>query len=421
VGRVKSKLQRGLGFHSAAAFHSNNSNLEKTMKKYSLQPRLSLFILATVAAATLVACGGGGGGTTPVTPTAAVNQLYSETNMTSNTIVRMARSATDGTLTATDTTSTGGVGTNGLTVDRTLAAADPLASVFSVITSSDGLTLFAVNAGDDSISSFSIDSSGKLTLLKRNATSGTFPNSLALSKGYLYAAFLGSSRVIAYKVSADGSLTEVDNQRLSAGGTFVPTQVKVSPDGAFLLVGGKSSAILSYPISASGTLGAAVRNATTIGAPFAGVFVGNRTYITADAASASLSSYTLNADGTLTPITQTALATGQTASCWLAITPDGKWAYVGNGNGSISLYSISASGVLALVNATAANEGLAVAGDSWISADGKYLYSTYLKDGSVISYSINATTGALTQVGTKIQVTPANGTASSPMQGLVGL
>jgi 6-phosphogluconolactonase (cycloisomerase 2 family) len=333
----------------------------------------------------------------------------------------MARSTADGSLTMTDSTSTGGVGTNGLAVDRTVAAADPLASQFSVVTSSDGKTLFAVNAGDDSISSFSIDSAGKLTLLKKNPTTGTFPNSLVFSKGYLYAAFLGSSRVIAYKVNADGSLAEVDNQRLSAGGAFVPTQVNVSPDGAFLLVGGKSSAILAYPISASGTLGAAVRNATTIAVPFAGVFSGNRTYITADAASASLSSYTLNANGSLTPITQSVLAPGQVASCWLSITPNGKWAYVGNGSGSISLYSISASGALALVNATAANEGLAVAGDSWISADGKTLYSTYLKDGSVISYSINDTTGALTKVGAKVQVTPANGSASSPMQGLVGL
>jgi WD40 repeat protein len=123
----------------------------------------------------------------------------------------------------------------------------------------------------------------------------------------------------------------------------------------------------------------------------------------------------------LTPITQSVAATGQGASCWLSITPNGKWAFVGNGSGSISLYSVSTTGALALVDATAANEGIAVAGDSWISADGKYLYSTYLKDGSIVSYSINDATGALTKVGAKVQVTPANGTTSSSMQGVVGL
>ncbi len=333
----------------------------------------------------------------------------------------MARSTTDGSLTTTDSTLTGGVGTNGLTVAGTAAAANSLGSQFAVTASSDGKTLFAVNAGDDSISTFSIDSTGKLSLLKKNGTTGTFPNSLAYNNGYLYAAFLGSSQVIAYKANSDGSLTAVDTKSLAAGGAFVPTQVKASPDGAFLLVGGKSSAIISYPVTGDGSLGAAVRNTTTIAVPFAGVFLGNRIYVTADVATASLSSYTLNADGSLTPITQSVLATGQGASCWLSLTPNGKWAYVGNGGGSISVYSVSASGALALINPTAANEGIAVAGDSWVSADGKYLYSTYLKDGSIISYSINDATGALTKVGSKVQVTPANANAGSSMQGVVGL
>jgi 6-phosphogluconolactonase (cycloisomerase 2 family) len=375
----------------------------------------------------LAGCGGGSDATTPAVVAAASNQLYSETNTTSNTIVRMARNAADGSLTVTDSTSTGGVGTNGLTVAGTTAAANSLGSQFAVTTSSDGKTLFAVNAGDNTISAFSIDSTGKLTLLKKNGADD-FPNSLGYSKGYLYAAFLGTSKLIAYKVASDGSLTAVSIKLLTAGGLFVPTQVKASPDGAFLLVGSKSAAILSYPIGADGTLGAAVRNSTAntvdltkdIQVPFDGVFVGNRIYVVADVKTASLASYTLNADGTLSqPIS--VVPNLQQASCWLSITPNGKWAYVGNGSGSISLYSVSTTGVLALVNAMAANEDIAVAGDSWISGDGKYLYSTYLKDGSVVAYSINDVTGAITKVGNKVQVTPANGTTSSPMQGLVGL
>jgi 6-phosphogluconolactonase (cycloisomerase 2 family) len=397
------------------------------MKKTQSYSRLSLFVYSAVTAAALAGCGGGSSAGVSADTTAASNQLYSETNTTSNTIVRMARNAADGSLTVTDSTSTGGVGTNGLTVAGTTAAANSLGSQFAVTTSSDGKTLFAVNAGDNTISAFSIDSTGKLTLLKKNGADD-FPNSLGYSKGYLYAAFLGSSQVIAYKVGSDGSLTAVGTKSLAAGGAFVPTQVKASPDGAFLLVGSKSAAIISYPINADGSLGAAVRNSTEnkvdltkdIQVPFDGVFMGNRTYVVADVASASLASYMLKDDGTLTPITP-ALTNGQKASCWLSITPNGKWAYVGNGGGSISLYSVSTTGVLALVNATAANENINVAGDSWISGDGKYLYSTYLKDGSVVAYSINDTTGALTKVGMKVQVTPANGSTSSPMQGVVGL
>lgn len=389
------------------------------MKNTISYHRISVSVLVALVSSSLVACGGGS--SSAVSTAVATNQLYSETNLINNTIVRMARSAADGSLTLTDTTSTGGIGTNGVNAAGAMAAADPLASNFSVVVSTDGKMLFAVNAGDDTISSFSIDATGKLTLLKSNATSGTFPNSLAFSNGHLYATFQGSSQIMAYTVGSDGSLTAIDTKSLAVGGPFVPTNVRVAPDGAFLLVGGKSSAVLSYAIGPNGTLGAAVRNATTIAVPFVGVFAANRTYVVDDAASASLSSYTLNADGTLTSISQSVVATGQGASCWLSVTPDGKWAYVGNGVGTISLFSISSSGALALVNPTAANEGLAVSGDSWISPDGKYLYSAYLKDGSVISYSIDDTTGAITKVGTKVQITPANGTSSSPMQGLVGL
>lgn len=377
-----------------------------------LHSKFSKFAFSAVVAAVLVGCGGGSSSSNLL----AANQLYSETNAGSNTIVRMARSAVDGSLTVTDTTSTGGAGSNGQTVAGTSAAANSLDSQFAITVSSDGKTLFAVNAGDDSISSFSIDATGKLTLQKKNQTTGNFPNSLAYSKGYLYAAFLGSKKVIAYKVNSDDSLTLVGEKPLTTGGDFVPTQVAVSTDGAFLLVGGKSSAIISYPIGSDGSLGAAVRNATIITVPFAGVFLANRIYVTADVATSSLSSYQLNADGTLTAISQI-IPNSQGASCWLSITPNGKWAYVG----TISVYSISGAGALTLVNAVAADEKIAVAGDSWISSDGKYLYSTYLKDGSVVSYRIDDTTGALTKVGAKVQVTPANGTASSPMQGVVGL
>ena len=372
-------------------------------------------MLAISAAVALAGCGG-----SDDNPVVVMNQLYSQTNLTANTVVHMLRGS-DGSLTVANSVATGGVGSNGNNAAGVLAAADSLASQFSVTISNDNSTLFAVNAGDGSISSFSIDpSTGNLTLLKKSATSGTFPNSLAYSNGYLYASFVNSHEVKGFKVNSDGSLTTIGSFGLPL--TLVPTQVKASPNGAFLLVGSQSASVVAFPINSNGSLDTAVVNTTSIPAvPFAGVFLNNSIYITADVATASLSSYRLNGNGTLTPISLSVAATGQAASCWLSVTPNGKWAYVGNGSGSISLYSISASGALTLVNATASNEGLAVAGDSWVSADGKFLYSTFLKDGSVIAYSINDTTGALTKVGAKVQVTPANGGVSSTMQGLVGI
>ena len=107
-----------------------------------------------------------------------------------------------------------------------------------------------------------------------------------------------------------------------------------------------------------------------------------------------MASYTISATGALTSIN--IVAHSQAASCWLSNTPNGKFAYVGNGSGTISSYSISPTGTLTLLNATAANEGIAATGDSWIRADGKYLYTAYLHAGVVLSYTINAD-GTLTK------------------------
>jgi 6-phosphogluconolactonase (cycloisomerase 2 family) len=384
------------------------------MTRRIFNAKISMLAIGAAVSVMLAGCGGSDA------PAVASNQLYSQTNTTANTVVHMRRAST-GAITVANSTATGGAGSNGLNAAGTAVAADSLTSQYAVTLSSDNSTLFAANAGDGSISAFSIDaSSGNLTLLKKTATSGSFPNSLAYSHGYLYASFVNSNQVIGFQVNSDGSLTSVGAFALPA--SFKPTQVKASPNGAFLLVGGQSASIVTFPINSNGSLDTAVINTTSIPAvPFAGVFLNSSTYLTTDAATASLSSYTLNANGTLSAISASIPATGQGASCWLSITPNGKWAYVGNGSGTISVYAVSSTGVLTLTNATASNEGLAVAGDSWISPDGKYLYSAFLKDGSVIAYSINDATGAITKVGSKVQVTPANGTTSSSMQGLVGI
>ena len=373
--------------------------------------KISTFILSSVAAAVLTACGGGSNSSSaPVTPPVAAvvaNQLYTETNQSANAILHMTRSATDGTLTYVDKAFTNSSGTDGFGPAGTAVPADDLASQYSVTVSTDNTKLFAVNAASNSISVFSINATtGSLTLLKTIQVAGNFPNSLTYSKGYLYASFTGttadinSPMVAAYQVNSDGSLNQVDSYALPRTGTttpaaFIPTQVLASPNGAFVLVGSKSGEVISLPINNNGGFGAAVVNTTTgLNAPFAGTFLSNTIYLSTDAASASLASYTISATGALTSIN--IVANTQAASCWLSITPNGKFAYVGNGSGTISSYSISPTGTITLLNATAANEGIAVAGDSWISADGKYLYTAYLHAGVVLSYTINAD-GTLTK------------------------
>ena len=385
-------------------------------------------LTSCAAAVLLTACGGSNSSATatPVatTPTPVIsNQLYTQTNEQANVVVHMSRGS-DGTLTVQNSTFTGGDGTNGVKFGDTTntPTADSLVSQHSIIVSSDNTTLFVVNAGNNTISTLAINqTNGNLTLEKVNATTGIFPTSLAYSKGTLYVSFEGGSeKVQAYTVNSDGSLTLIGAYAIPANGAnaISPTQVAVSPNGNYLVAsaGTASNEIVSYPINSGGTLGAPVANVTGVNAPFAGAFLNNSIYLSTDITDKALASFnfsggTLAANGSF-------VTSGDAGPCWLVITPNGQYAYVGNGgNGPISSYGINSSGALTLINPVAANNSTKVAGDSWISPDGLYLYTAYLANGQVIAYSIGAN-GALTEIGNPAAI---NTVTSVSMQGLVGI
>jgi 6-phosphogluconolactonase len=172
--------------------------------------------------------------------------------------------------------------------------------------------------------------------------------------------------------------------------------------------------LLAFPVSADGTLGASI-NSTTVGTgPFGGRFgTGSMstTFVVSDAAGGTVSSYAFNGASSFAALSDAVPVTGQAAPCWVSLTPDNKYGYIGNGSGTVSLFSIDSSGKLALVSASAASEPAtstastsSFASDSWISADGKYLYQDYAGDDKIVSYSI-APTGALTKVGEQTVVT----------------
>lgn len=390
-------------------------------------------MLATALAATLfvAACGGSDDAAPAPPPPAAklANQLYTETNETANAVVHFTRQA-DGTLVRKETTPTGGAGTNAVNAAGNTVP-DSLVSQHSIIASPDGTTVFVVNGGDNSISVMNVDpTTGALTLKKRSSTAaGRIPNSLALNRGVLYATFIGgASQLAAFKVEADGALTQIGSYDLLALGglaTAAPTQVVVSPDGGFAVVsaGTGSNAILSFPIAADGKLGTPVTAAGILATPFAGAFVpgaASPLYLATSTSTISLNAFSFSAGGALAALGQ-ATAPGTAAPCWLVVTPDGKTAFVGNGSGAISSYAINGN-TLTLLDATAAIEppvqaGVnSVAADSWISPDGKFLYTAYLGDDKVVAYAIGLS-GSLAKLSESVI-----GTATHlSLQGMVGI
>lgn len=389
--------------------------------------KLRLTAIATMSVF-LAACGGGSDNSQAPLP-----QLFAQTNDTANAVVHFVRNA-NGTLVPMATVLTGGSGTNGVNYFMgNIVAPDALTSNNSVIVSPDGTRLFVANAGNNTVSVFSVNPNGNLVLLAVSPTGGTRPTSLAFSNGVLYVTHQqGAQELGAYTVSSSGSLTQIGSYTVDVQDAL-PTQVAVSPDGKFVVVNGflktvspvtPLNMLLAYPINSNGTLGTPVASASAGVGPFGGRFGSGAlasVFTVTEAAGGTVSSYSLSTTGTFSVLSGPVTVTGAQAPCWISVTPNNQYAYIGNGSGAVSLFALDGSGRLTLVNPVAATETpvsgqtSAFANDSWVSPDGKYLYQDYAGDDKIVAYSIG-TNGALTKLGEE----PANTQSKISLQGLAG-
>ena len=151
---------------------------------------------------------------------------FAMTNATAdNRIISYSRAA-DGALSRVGSISTRG---NGNGVD--------LETQGGLRLSSDHRYLYAVNAGSDEITVFSVDGTD-LTFLQK-VYAGDQPNSLTIYEDLLYVldGSVAGNGILGFKVASDGTLTEMpDSFRLLSSPITVPGQVKFSPDGRRLLL-----------------------------------------------------------------------------------------------------------------------------------------------------------------------------------------
>jgi len=114
----------------------------------------------------------------------------------------------------------------------------------------------------------------------------------------------------------------------------------------------------------------------------------------------SISSYAVQPNGTIQAISQSVPKFGD-ANCWNAITPDGRFVYVDNAaTSTIAGFSVAANGSLTPIAGTilASEPAGATNLDMSISGDGKVLFTLNSGLGTVSVYSINSN-GTLTLLG----------------------
>ena len=112
----------------------------------------------------------------------------------------------------------------------------------------------------------------------------------------------------------------------------------------------------------------------------------------------TVSSYRVN-ERTLVPAAiSPAVPTTQGAACWIAITPDGRYAFSANAaSSSVSSFAINRFGAMALKQAVAASTGTGGALDMSVSPDGHQLHLFASRALQVFSYAIDD--GVLTPLG----------------------
>jgi 6-phosphogluconolactonase (cycloisomerase 2 family) len=300
----------------------------------------------------------------------------------------------DGSLKAYGSFSTGGRGSGG--------AVDPLGSQGSLTLSQDHALLFAVNAGSGELSSFRVEGP-RLELSDVRHTGGSAPVAVAEHGGLVYVLnFAGNSGVTGFKVD-DGDLHPIPNSlRYLSTANAGASSLAFSTDGQFLLITEKLTNIIDvFPVMADGTLGAVVTTKDASKGLFDLLVAPDGAAIALEAGNATVTPFEIGATGMLTSLSAPVSTLGA-ASCWHAVTPDGRFLYTANaGSATISGFSLLGGGVIGALPGTvvatfpAGSTDLDLA----ISGDGKYLYSLNTGTGTIGMLAIQSD-GTLKLIGT---------------------
>ena len=281
-----------------------------------------------------------------------------------------------------------------------------------LLLSRDHRYLYAANAGSDNVTVFAVDGT-ELTFLQK-VYAGDVPNSLTIHDDLLYVldGSVAGNGILGFRVADDGTLTPLRGSfRLLSSPIAVPGQVQFSPDGRLLLVTQKTTntvlspqnAIDVFRIRSDGTPTAIPRREASHGLrPFSLAFRNNHHLVVVESFNAApglsaASSYEVSPNGALDVISGS-VPNGQTDTCWVVITRDGRFAFTANfGSGTISSYRFGSEGVVTLTDGNAAFTGVdSQPVDLALRPNSRHLYML-LRDRVALRHSESKTTVAFSR------------------------
>lgn len=330
--------------------------------------------------------------------------VYTETNAASGNAILAYSQGYDGSLTAIGTFPTGGLGTG-----------SGLATQGEVILAGGGKWLLAVNAGSNDISAFRVRDDGSLVLTDRAWSDGADPVSLTASDGLVYVLDAGGSGNIAGFRLDDGKLHHVGGslQALSGSATN-PAELAFSTNGRYLVVTERATNLIdTYAVNSAGRAGELRTTASSGPVPYGFAFDNRNHPIVSEAANSTLSSYRLTGAGAT--VISASVPTGGIAACWVAVSPNGLWAFDSNAHGgTISSFEVHSNGSISLVLSVAANTGVGSAPlDLQVSSNGRFLYVNEAGAHTIGGYRLGAGGTLIAVPGGPVLPASASGIAAS--------
>ena len=294
--------------------------------------------------------------------------------------------------------------------------------------------LYVTNSISNSVSQFSIDpSTGTLTSLGApftggsGASIGTQPQGLAVqpNDNLLYVGDFASAEIDSFSVTTNGVLSSSGLQPVVVPGE-TPASLTIDLSGSFLYIadqiGGNIGQLL---IGAGGALGS-IPTTTSSVAGSAPVFVtteptGQFIYA-ANSGPGSISTYSISLpSGTLSSVASSVFVSAGTGTDWIVADPSGRFLYsTAFNSNSLQEFLITAGTGLPTVNTnpflpvgpSAANPG---ASSVVIEPTGKFVYATNKSLNQIFAFSIDPTTGLLSEIHTNNADSEVADTGTTPV------
>jgi len=306
-----------------------------------------------------------------------VGAVYTMSNASSGNQILVFNRDGNGALTAAEAVSTQGAGSGG--------GLDALGSQHSLVLTEDDRWLVAANAGSNEISVLRVVPHG-LEFAYKTGSGGTFPVSAAVFHDLVYVLNGGATpNITGFYLGHDGHLTPIANSTRTLSASAY-AEVGFDTRGEALVVTDKgNSRILTYAVDHRGLPAAnPVISASSGVTPFGLSFDDRDHLLVVAATSDAVSSYKLEANGTLQTISAM-IGNGQKAACWIAT--DGRHhIFTANpGTASISTYNLNARNGVITLQSGVASTGTAPL-DITLTRDGQFLYALDPGSLSIVVY-----------------------------------